>query len=97
MPFISGTHESHSLRFARCAHQYVDKPRLHANYSLTELIFVIITKLRIFVNSEITSCSATSEASSVTGISAVITAVIIIVIVIVCTASTTAAFSAPAK
>ena len=25
-------------------HQYVDKPRLHANYSLTELIFVIVAK-----------------------------------------------------
>lgn len=51
MPFFSGTHESHSLRFARCMHQYVDKPRLHANYSLTELIFVIVAKLRNFVKS----------------------------------------------
>ena len=33
-------------------HQYVDKPRLHANYSLTELIFVIVTKLRNFVKRE---------------------------------------------
>ena len=32
-------------------HQYVDKPRLHANYSLTELIFVIVAKLRNFVKS----------------------------------------------
>ena len=45
------------LRFARCMHQYVDKPRLHANYSLTELIFVIVTKLRNFVNSSVKSSS----------------------------------------
>ena len=38
-------------------HQYVDKPRLHANYSLTELIFVIVTKLRNFVNSSVKSSS----------------------------------------